>query len=185
MVISGESARPRAIAPASASGFRLVMSYLQDLYPDDYSHCYGCGRLNADGLHVHSEWQGDHALARFMPAAYHIAMPGFVYGGLIASLVDCHAMATAAAASMMRDGLAPGRDATPRFVTASLNVVFLKPTPAGQELVLRGRPTDVGDRKVLVEVSLSAGGVDSVRGQVAAVRLPEKMAAAIASSFGT
>jgi hypothetical protein len=28
---------------------------LQDLYPDDFAHCYGCGRLNAHGLHVKTE----------------------------------------------------------------------------------------------------------------------------------
>jgi len=44
------------------------MKPLQDLYPDDFSHCYGCGRLNADGLHVKSEWHDGEAVARFQPA---------------------------------------------------------------------------------------------------------------------
>jgi len=156
------------------------MSALQDLYPEDYAHCYGCGRLNSHGLHVRSEWRDGEAVARFTPAEYHIAMPGFVYGGLIASLVDCHAMATAAGASMIAAGLQPGRDATPRFVTASLQVDYVRPTPAGEELVLRARPTQVSDRKVSVEVDVSAAGVICARGRVLAVRLPETMAAAAA-----
>jgi len=44
------------------------MRALQDLYPDDFAHCYGCGRLNADGLHVKSEWHDDEAVARFRAA---------------------------------------------------------------------------------------------------------------------
>ena len=151
------------------------MSYLQDLYPEDYAHCYGCGRLNSEGLHIRSEWRDGETVAHFSPAAYHIAMPGFVYGGLIASLVDCHAMATAAGASMVRQGLVPGRDPTPRFVTASLTVDFVRPTPAGTELVLRGKPRDVSERKVTVDVEMSDGEATCVRAKVLAVRLPETM----------
>jgi acyl-coenzyme A thioesterase PaaI-like protein len=102
-----------------------------------------------------------------------------VYGGLIASLVDCHAMATAAAASMVAAGAVPGRDSTPRFVTASLQVDFLRPTPIGEELSLRARPTEVGERKVLVEIVVSAAGVECARGRVTAVRLPAAMAAKV------
>lgn len=151
------------------------MQALQDLYPDDFSHCYGCGRLNKDGLHVQSEWHEGEAIARFTPASYHIALPGFVYGGLIASLADCHAMATAAGASMVAAGLVPGRDPTPRFVTASLRVDFLKPTPADLELVLRARAVEVGERKVIVELSVTAAETECAQARVVAVRAPATM----------
>jgi acyl-coenzyme A thioesterase PaaI-like protein len=152
------------------------MQPLQDLYPDDFSHCYGCGRLNTHGLHVKSEWSDGESIARFNAAPYHIALPGYVYGGLIASLIDCHAMATAAAASMQANGATPGVDPTPRFVTASLQVDYLRPTPLGPELVLRGRATEIGERKVVVEVALSAGESECARGRVVAVRMPASMA---------
>lgn len=151
------------------------MSMLQDLYPEDFAHCYGCGRLNTNGLHVKTEWVDGEGIARFLPAPYHMALPGFVYGGLIASLADCHAMATAAGASMVAAGATPGRDPTPRFVTASLQVDFLRPTPLGPELLLRARPTQVGERKVAVEVSLTAKGVECARARVLAVRAPATM----------
>ena len=154
------------------------MKPLQDLYPDDFAHCYGCGRLNADGLHVKSEWHDGEAVARFHPAPQHIALPGFVYGGLIASLIDCHAMATAAAASMEKAGATAGVDTTPRFVTASLHVDYLRPTPLGPELELSGRAIEIGERKVIVEVTLRAAGEDSARGRVVAVRMPPTMGAA-------
>ena len=151
------------------------MSMLQDLYPDDFAHCYGCGRLNTHGLHVKTEWVDGEGVARFQPAPHHMALPGFVYGGLIASLADCHAIATAAGASMVARGETPGHDPTPRFVTASLQVDFLLPTPLGPELLLRARPTEVSDRKVLVAVSLLAEGVERVRARVVAVRAPATM----------
>lgn len=151
------------------------MSMLQDLYPDDFSHCYGCGRLNKHGLHVKSDWNDGEAIARFVPAPYHMALPGFVYGGLIASLADCHAMATAAGASLAAAGGRPGVDPTPRFVTASLRVDFLRPTPLGPELLLRARPEEVGERKVVVSVSLAAEGVECARAHVIAVRAPAAM----------
>jgi len=151
------------------------MQPLQDLYPDDFSHCYGCGRLNTDGLHVKSEWHDGGAIARFRPAPYHIALPGFVYGGLIASLADCHAMATAAGASMVAAGLVPGRDPTPRFVTASLQVDFLRPTPVGTELILRAKAVERGEKKVVVEMSVWAGEAECAKARVIAVRAPAAM----------
>ena len=156
------------------------MTAIQDLYPDEFAHCYGCGRLNAHGLHIRSEWTGEEAVARFQPEPYHVAVPGFVYGGLVASLIDCHAIATAAAAAMVAAGHQPGRDPSPRFVTGSLQIDFLKPTPADTDLVIRARPTDVGDRKVVVEATVSARGIDYARGRVVAVRLPPSMAAGAA-----
>src|SRR5512135_1257699 len=151
------------------------MTALQDLYPDDFAHCYGCGRLNAHGLHVKSVWHDGECVARFHPAAHHIALPGFVYGGLIAELADCHAMATAAGAAMVSSGATPGCDPTPRFVTASLHVDYLKPTPLGPELVLRARAVDVGERKVVVEMSVFAGDSETARARVVAVRAPASM----------
>jgi uncharacterized protein (TIGR00369 family) len=148
---------------------------LQDLYPDDFAHCYGCGRLNSHGLHVKSEWSNGECVARFKPSAEHMALPGFVYGGLIASLADCHAMATAAGAAMVATGAVPGTDATPRFVTASLHVEFLRPTPMGHELVLRARAEEVGERKVVVQLSVSVEGAECAKARVIAVRAPKSM----------
>jgi acyl-coenzyme A thioesterase PaaI-like protein len=149
---------------------------VQDFYPDDYSHCYGCGRLNTTGLHVRSFWEGDEMVARFTPRPEHMAMPGYVYGGLIASLIDCHAMGTAAAAAERAAGRAIGEAPSPRFVTASLKVDFLKPTPLGPELEIRARVAERSERKAIISVTLSADGVVTARGDVVAVRRPETMA---------
>jgi acyl-coenzyme A thioesterase PaaI-like protein len=148
---------------------------IQDFYPDDFATCYGCGRLNTHGLHVRSTWDGDETVARFTPRAEHMAMPGFVYGGLLASLIDCHAMGTAAAAAERADGREIGEAPAPRFVTASLRVDYLKPTPLGPELELRARVTLAAERKSVVTVTVSANGAVTVRGDVVAVRIPASM----------
>jgi acyl-coenzyme A thioesterase PaaI-like protein len=149
---------------------------VQDLYPDDVAHCYGCGRLNDEGLHIRTHWEGGEGVARFTPRPYHLAMPGYVYGGLLASLIDCHGIGTAAAAAMEAAGAVPGADPSPRFVTGSLRVDYLKPTPVGTELVLRARPEEVGERKVRVAVEVRVGADLTARGEVLAVRMPETFA---------
>jgi acyl-coenzyme A thioesterase PaaI-like protein len=131
--------------------------------------------LNAHGHHVRTEWTGTEGVARFQPRPEHIAIPGYVYGGLIASLIDCHGIGTAAAVAMQAAGARPGLDPSPRYVTASLEVQYLKPTPLGPMLELRAAPVSVGDRKVIVEVSLQVGGVETVRGRVVAAPIPAGM----------
>lgn len=148
---------------------------IQDFYPDDFAHCYGCGRLNARGLQIKTRWDGNETVARFTPRAEHVAIPGFVYGGLIASLVDCHAMGTAAAAVERAAGREIGDGPAPRFVTASLKVEYLKPTPLGPELEVRARAVEVGERKVVVHATVSANGAVTATGEVVAVRMPDSM----------
>ncbi len=148
---------------------------VQDFYPEDVAHCYGCGRLNEHGLQLKTVWEGDETVSRYTPRPYHTAIPGYVYGGLIASLLDCHGTGGAAAAALRREGREVGDGEAPRFVMASLLVEFLKPTPLGPELEVRGRVVEITDRKVVLEETLSAEGVVTARGKVVAVRMPEGM----------
>ena len=144
---------------------------IQDTYSADYAVCYGCGRLNENGLQVKSFWDGHQATCIFRPEPYHTAIPGFTYGGLLASLVDCHGTGTAAAAAMAADGLTPGVDPTYRFVTGSLNVRYEAPTPIDGELRLTATVREIKGRKVIVDVELFAGGVRTVTGEVITFRL--------------
>jgi len=131
--------------------------------------------LNEDGHQLKTVWDGDVTVSRFQPRAHHTAIPGYVYGGLIASLLDCHGTGGAAAAALRREGRAIGDGEAPRFVTASLQVDFLKPTPLGPELEVRGTIVEITDRKVVLEETLSADGIVTARGRVVAVRMPESM----------
>jgi acyl-coenzyme A thioesterase PaaI-like protein len=144
---------------------------IQDDFPDDQAHCFGCGRLNQHGHHIRTFWDGDETVTRFTPEPDHIAIPGSVYGGLIASLIDCHGASTAAAAGHRADGRPLRSDAPLLYVTARLTVEFLKPTPIGVPLELRGRIREVSGRKTITTVSVLARGVECARGEVVAVRL--------------
>lgn len=150
---------------------------LQDAYPDDFAHCYGCGRLNHAGHLLRTFADGDGSISRFMPRPEHMALPGFVYGGLIASLIDCHAMATASMQALHARGLEIGAEPSPRYVTAMLHVDYLKPTPLGPELVVRGRVDEFTARKAKVSAWVEVNGEVTVRGSVVAVPMPARMAA--------
>ena len=151
----------------------------QDYYPTDVAHCYGCGRLNEHGHQIKSYWDGAETVASFEPAPYHTAIPGYVYGGLIASLIDCHGTGTAAAAAARHAGwdpaINPEPSELPRFVTASLKVDYVRPTPLGPTIELRSKIVEVKAKKVIVETTLSAAGKVTARGSVVAVRMPEGM----------
>ena len=148
---------------------------IQDLYPDDFAHCFGCGRHNPNGHQLKSFLEGDEVVAHFTPSPHHMSVPGFTYGGLLASLVDCHAMATAAASAERAAGRKIGDGPAPRYVTASLKVEYLKPTPLGVELEIRSHVTERSDKKAFVAVTVSAAGVVTARGEVIAVRMPKSM----------
>jgi acyl-coenzyme A thioesterase PaaI-like protein len=148
---------------------------VQDYYPDDFSHCYGCGRLNPEGYRLKTFWEGDETVTRFTPRPYHVAIPGYVYGGLIASLVDCHATGSAAAAAYRAEGREVGSGPAPRYVTASLHVDYLKPTPLGVPLEVRGRIKERKGSKAVVEARVLANGEVTARGEVVAVPIPEHL----------
>lgn len=155
---------------------------VQDLYPDHLAHCYGCGRLNEHGYHLRTFWLNDEeTVAYFTPQPYHTAIPGYVYGGLIASLIDCHGTGTAAAFAARERGTP---DAPPRFLTAVLHVEYLKPTPLGPQLELRGRAKEIKGRKVVVSVELYAAGELRARGEVTCIEVPERYLEELAAKLG-
>jgi acyl-coenzyme A thioesterase PaaI-like protein len=147
---------------------------VQDFYAEEFAWCYGCGRLNGAGHHFRTRWDGEETLTVFEPGPEYTAIPGFVYGGLLAALIDCHSTGSGALALHRQDGHVLGDGAaTPRCVTGSLKVDYLKPTPLGVPLVARGTIAEVGARKVRVVSELTAGGLVTARGDVIAVRVPE------------
>ena len=157
----------------------------QDYYPEELSYCYGCGRLNSAGLHIQSFWDGAETICRFTPRPEHIAVPGYVYGGLIASLIDCHGTGTAAAAAYRHENRPMHTHPPHRFVTASLHVDYRQPTPLGEPVELRGRVTEIKTRrsqdqvdrvhKVTVSIDLLARGNVCAQGIVIAVQAPQSL----------
>jgi acyl-coenzyme A thioesterase PaaI-like protein len=111
---------------------------MQDVMP---VRCFGCGALNEHGLHIKSFWAGEDVVCAWRPESHHIGHPGILYGGMIASVVDCHCIWTATAHAHRAAGIE--MDETPRFpyVTATLTVSYRKPVPIDNaiDLCARGR----------------------------------------------
>lgn len=153
----------------------MELKAVQDFYPDDVAHCYGCGKLNEYGHQIKTYFEGDETITRFTPKEYHTAIPGYVYGGLIASLIDCHGTGTAALASYKAEGRELDTLPALRFVTAFLQVNYLKPTPLGVELVLRGKVVEQKNKKVISEINVYVNDDITATGKVVAVLMPENM----------
>ena len=113
------------------------------------------------------------SVTRFSPKSFHTAVPGFVYGGLLASLIDCHSLGTAAAAMYRAEKREMDSLPSFGFVTGSLQVSYLKPTPLGPELEILGRVQEIRGRKVNIESTVFVDGMATARGEVVAIRMPD------------
>ncbi|MHA6259717.1 PaaI family thioesterase [Sporosarcina sp. CAU 1771] len=150
-----------------------VKHAIQDDYPDDFAMCFGCGRLNEQGYQFRTGWQGVETVTYYEPSEKHTAIPGFVYGGLIASLIDCHGTGSAALALHRKNGHEPGDgEDAPRFVTASLNVNFLKPTPQGKVLKAIGKVEEIHPKKWKAVIEVFADDLLCASGEVVGVIMP-------------
>ncbi len=153
---------------------------IQDTYPEDVAHCYGCGRLNDHGYQIKTRPHGEGTLTEFLPDSVHTAIPGYVYGGLIASLIDCHSTGSAAIFAMQEEALEVGSEPSPRFLTAHLEVDYLEPTPLDR-ITLIGRAAEVKERKVIVVTECIVEGEVTARGYAVLVKMPEGMIEALAN----
>ena len=146
---------------------------IQDEYAEDFAWCYGCGRLNKEGHQFRTAWDGGETVTLYEPKEVHTAIPGFVYGGLIASLIDCHGTGSASLALHRKNGFEPGSgEEPPRFVTASLHVDYLKPTPQGIVLKAVGKVEEIHPKKFKVKTEVYAGDLLCATGEVTAVVMP-------------
>jgi len=139
-------------------------------------HCFGCGALNERGLLIKSCWDGDELVCRWQAASHYIGHPGVVYGGAIASVVDCPAIWTALATHCRSEGIALDDPAwpPPAFVTGRLAVTYLRPASIEQPLSLRARVIDRGERRSTVACRVLQGDIECATAEVIAVRLKEQ-----------
>lgn len=118
-------------------------------------------------------------MCTFTPEKKYSAIPGLVYGGMIASLIDCHSTGSAAAFAYRAEGRGMDSEPAIRFLTGSLHVDYLKPTPLGATLTLRSHVKEIKGRKVIIVTELSAKGEVCAQGEVVAVRVPEALVQAL------
>lgn len=129
--------------------------YFQDYMPGDV--CFGCGGDNPHGLRIRSYWENNEGVCVFQPEAHHQGWPGLTCGGIIATLVDCHCMATAMATAIRNENRPLSSEPRLRFATGTLTVKYLKPTSADRPLLLRARVTEIKDRKYTLACDVYSG----------------------------
>jgi len=135
--------------------------------------CYGCGHDHASGLHVQSHWIDEGTAAcEFIPQPEHCAAsPKFVNGGIIATVVDCHAIATAIANAYMREGRMIGEGEELIYVTGSLKVDYTAPAAIDQALVVQARVTNTLGKKSIVSCDVFSGKQPCGRAQVVCIKV--------------
>ncbi|HEU4572934.1 MAG TPA: PaaI family thioesterase [Candidatus Limnocylindrales bacterium] len=125
--------------------------------------CFGCGPRNPAGLHIasHPDPADESVLvARFEPEREHEAFEGVVNGGILGTLVDCHANWTAAWTLMRRRGASR----PPTTVTLEYGLRLRRPTPSDRPIDLRAWPVEAGDDRVAVEAEVRSDGVVTATG---------------------
>ncbi len=144
----------------------------QDIWPA--ATCYGCGPANPDGMKIRSRWSDD---GRFAIAAmrvdpkYNAGLPNLMYGGTVASLIDCHCVWTAIAAAYRAQNREIGTPPHILFMTGQLTVKYLKPTPLEETIHLKAWIDGEPGRKTRVMCELGPEGDVTATGDVIAVQI--------------
>ncbi len=147
---------------------------LQDYIVPFGRTCWGCGGENPHGLRIKSFREGGEVVCTWLPEPHHMAAPGVVNGGVIATLIDCHSAMAATDAAYRAEGRELGTAPRLVYFTASIHVNYLRPTPLEGPLTLRAHATEVAGRRVVVACSLFAAGVETANGETVFVR-PREM----------
>jgi acyl-coenzyme A thioesterase PaaI-like protein len=132
-----------------------TLSIQESMYPE--LTCFGCGHANPDGFHLRSYRQGDVTVAAFTPLPSHDNGFGFLNGGIITTVLDCHGAAVVMWEAAARGWQAPDGAPVP-FITAGFDVRFLRPTPLGPTLQLTARPVSVADEQIVVHSAIEQDG---------------------------
>lgn len=114
--------------------------------------CFGCGPANERGLRLRSHAGPDGTVtAEFAPWPEHDNGLGYLNGGIISTLLDCHSAAAVMLESERR-GLSPA--GTLPYVTAGLDVRFRRPAPLHEPVSLVARVVGGDETSILVESEL-------------------------------
>jgi acyl-coenzyme A thioesterase PaaI-like protein len=127
------------------------LSIQERLYPG--LACFGCGQANAKGLRLRSFAVEEGVVASFVPWPEHDNGLGFLNGGIISTVLDCHSAAAVILEAERRDWPALPGAALP-YVTAGLDVRYLRPTPLHATSELRGHVVAADEDEMTAEVEL-------------------------------
>ena len=134
--------------------------------------CFGCGPNNHQGLAIKSYWQGGETHCQFQPEPHMSAgPPHFLNGGIIATVIDCHTVCTAAADAYRQEGREIGDGETIWYVTGKLSISYKAPAPISGPVDIKARISERKGRKSVVECELFAGDTLCATAEVIAIRV--------------
>ena len=113
------------------------------LNPNPENGCFGCGGANQDGMKLTFEQDDERQriVGRFRIGARYQGGPGFLHGGIIATLLD-EAMGKV------------NRFSKARAVTAELTIEYKKPVRVDEEILVEGWQADQNGRNFYHEAEI-------------------------------
>ncbi|MDG2448862.1 MAG: PaaI family thioesterase [Saprospiraceae bacterium] len=133
--------------------------------------CYGCGKDNHQGLQIRSYWEGEESVCIWNSEEKYQGWKGLLNGGVLATLVDCHAMCTAMAAVYKAEGRSMESEPVYRFATGTMTIKYTAPTSNTIPIEIRARVTEIKGRKVTINFKVFSGEKVSAEGEVIAIRV--------------
>ncbi len=143
--------------------------FFQDHMPGNV--CFGCGVANPDGLQIKSAWEGEVSVCHYAPREEHHGFPGLLCGGVLATLIDCHAMCTSLAI-LCREADRPLEEIT-NFgaITGDLSIRYQAPTPTAGDLKLTAELISREGRKLRLRCASHVGDVQTASAEVTIIEM--------------
>jgi len=143
--------------------------YFQDHMPGNV--CFGCGKNNHEGLKISSYWEGDESVCIWESQEKYQGWKGILNGGILATLIDCHTMCTAMAATYQAENRSMESEPIYRYATGTISVKYLKPTSNTKPIELRAMVKEIKGRKVVMSCIAKSDGEITAEAEVIAIRV--------------
>ena len=140
----------------------------QDYMPNNI--CFGCGNNTKDGLHIKSYWQGEMAECIWTPKTIHQGWRGIMNGGIIATVIDCHAMGTSMAYAYKYENRSLGSSPEYKYATGTMKIKYLKPT-LNDTIKLKAKILSYSEKKVHISCEVISKGNVTAVGEVVSFRV--------------
>ena len=155
------------------------MIAIQDRYGERFQYCWGCGPKNDLGLHLktYPSLDGECCISRIkLENAYTGGVPSNVFGGMIATIFDCHGTASAAWFAHHKKGLELTETTLiGRFITARLEIDYLSPSPIDDEIVVISTLEELGERKAIISMEMTVTTKVRAKAKMVAVAVKDHM----------
>jgi acyl-coenzyme A thioesterase PaaI-like protein len=133
--------------------------------------CFGCGSTHPDGLQIKSVWHGDECICIWNSQEKYQGWKNILNGGILATLIDCHAMGTALSHAYHLEKRAYNSLPLYRYATGTITVKYLQPTPNDTPVELIAHIIEVKGKKTVVKCAVWSAGVQTAEAEIIALRV--------------